>query len=151
MIIQPELHTQRLLLRSLRKEDALALSVLASDIHIYEMTLRIPHPYHESDALTWIQQHPRKFVAGEAVIYAITLQEPATVMGVISLENIRNAEAALGYWIGFPYWGQGFVTELMLSIMRFSGIGLTINDARPGKIERKSGVSNFQTAQRQTF
>jgi RimJ/RimL family protein N-acetyltransferase len=41
--------------------------------------------------------------------------------------NIGSNEAEIGYWIGAPYWGQGFIPEAVRELMRraFTDLGIT--------------------------
>ena len=48
------LETKRLVLRAPRLVDAKAVAALANDRRIAENTARIPHPYRQSDAESWI-------------------------------------------------------------------------------------------------
>jgi RimJ/RimL family protein N-acetyltransferase len=63
----------------------------------------VPYPYNERDA--------RDFIAGAAVGKALAIVHANGVIGVIGLEPVGEGEAELGYWLGKPFWGRGFVTE----------------------------------------
>ena len=77
----------------------------AGDVDVARMTARLPHPYTEFDAEEWIRGiEDNEFVRGiEFENYLIGL------IGYTIDANDRSAE--LGYWIGRPWWGRGFVTE----------------------------------------
>jgi [ribosomal protein S5]-alanine N-acetyltransferase len=86
-------------------------------------TLRIPHPYTEHDA--------RQFLDGLGCtgeeLFAITLRDGGRLCGGIGLKIAREHQhAELGYWIGVPYWGQGFATEAAREVLRhgFEDLGL---------------------------
>ena len=58
-------------------------------------------------------------------IYAIVLKETNQIIGCISLMfkdkanlSILEDEAELGYWIGRPYWNQGYVSEAAKTLIR---------------------------------
>lgn len=95
--------TARLKLRPLTIEDAPRIAMFASDVDVARMTARIPHPYSERDA--------QGFIAGAAVGKALAIVHANGVIGVIGLEPRGADEAELGYWLGKPFWGRGFVTE----------------------------------------
>ena len=69
--MQPELTTERLVLRPFLLTDAEAVSVLAGDEDIARNTLNIPYPYDREHAEEWITAHPGQFDRREAVTYAV--------------------------------------------------------------------------------
>jgi ribosomal-protein-alanine N-acetyltransferase len=106
------MRTKRLILRELNHADARRIAVLAGDFDVARMTARLPHPYTEIDAEEWIRGiETNEFVRGiEYDSYLIGL------IGYTIDANDRSAE--LGYWIGKPWWGQGFVTEAAEPVIR---------------------------------
>lgn len=66
--------------------------------------------------------------------YAITLKDNATAIGSIGLMlgktsnlQINDDEAELGYWLGVPYWGRGYIPEASRKLIRhgFADLGLS--------------------------
>jgi len=56
---------------------------------------------------------------GKACRMAIVKSDSSELIGAMGLEIEReHARAELGYWIGVPYWGQGFATEAGLAMLR---------------------------------
>ncbi|HUG39460.1 MAG TPA: GNAT family N-acetyltransferase [Longimicrobiales bacterium] len=109
---QPELTTARLLLRPFRPSDADRVTALAGEREIALNTLNVPHPYQRRDAVEWIGAHRAQLERREAVTYAITVWEEGLVIGAAGLIlDLANEVAELGYWIGMPYWGQGYASE----------------------------------------
>jgi RimJ/RimL family protein N-acetyltransferase len=101
------LETARLVLRTLRLEDAKRVTALVSDRRIAENTARIPHPYGIDDARQWIGG-----AMSQPATFAITIG--GEVIGACSLDASPlegRAAAELGYWIGVPFWGCGYMTE----------------------------------------
>lgn len=116
----PVLETERLHLRPFSLTDAPAVQQLAGDEAIAATTLNIPHPYEDGMAEEWIGSHQERFDKGEAVIFAITLRAERTLIGAIGLEiNQAHERAELGYWIGKPFWNQGYCTEAAEAVVRF--------------------------------
>jgi RimJ/RimL family protein N-acetyltransferase len=117
----PTLHTQRLFLRSFRPEDAAAVQRLAGHPDIASTTATIPHPYGDGVAEAWIATHAGRFARDESAVLAITLASTGDLLGSIGLEIRReHSRAELGYWIGKPYWSQGYVTEAGREVIRFA-------------------------------
>jgi RimJ/RimL family protein N-acetyltransferase len=112
------LHTDRLLLRPYVMADAPELARLAGAREVAATTLRIPHPYSVADAEAFIAEGQNP--ADGQVAFAIVLRENSVLLGGIGLrvkEQHRHAE--LGYWIGMPYWGNGYATEAARAVLRY--------------------------------
>jgi len=101
------LETARLILRAPDLSDVPALTRLANNRKIHAMLSRLPHPYGEDDATTFISDVAR---SQSEQAYAIISREHGFV-GVVSLILAQNEMPEIGYWIGEPYWGQGFASE----------------------------------------
>jgi len=112
----PVLETKRLVLRAPRLEDAKAVAILANDRRIAENTARIPHPYKASDASDFIGTANRK--NGEAV-FLVTARDGA-IMGACGVSMSDPAAPELGYWLGVPYWGNGFATEALHAVIDYA-------------------------------
>ena len=103
----PTLTTQRLVLRRPNEADIPALVQLADNRHVAEMLARMPYPYGEAEARTFLA------MAGAnrtGAVYALTLANSGAFIGCAGL-NATDRGLELGYWIGEPFWKQGFATE----------------------------------------
>jgi RimJ/RimL family protein N-acetyltransferase len=98
------LETERLRLRAPRLEDAKAIAVLVNDRRIAENTIRIPHPYSLADAKEWIGSVR---ASGEES-FVITVA--GEVIGGCGCHH-RDGVPEIGYWLGVPFWGNGYATE----------------------------------------
>ena len=116
----PTLETERLVLRPFQISDSPRVKALAGAYEIYKTTLNIPHPYEDGMAERWISTHAAKFYGGDGVDLAITLKPDALLIGAVALmASPRHNRAELGYWIGVPYWGNGYCTEAATAIIRY--------------------------------
>jgi [ribosomal protein S5]-alanine N-acetyltransferase len=117
---QPVLHTARLTLRPFVLADGPDVQRLAGAREIADTTLLIPHPYPDGAAEQWIATHPERFAAGKVVTYAITLTASGELCGATGLGiNREHQHAELGYWIGVPYWNQGYTTEAAAALLNY--------------------------------
>ena len=101
----PVLETERLCLRAPRLGDAKLIAALINDRRIAENTTRIPHPYSVADAREWIGA--ANTIDGEES-FVITMA--GEIIGGCGLQN-RGGVLEIGYWLGVPFWGNGYATE----------------------------------------
>jgi RimJ/RimL family protein N-acetyltransferase len=111
----PVLESKRLALRAPRLEDAKTVATLANDRRIAENTARIPHPYKLSDAESFICGANK---AGGEAVFLITLRDK-TVIGACGI-RLQDETPELGYWLGVPYWGNGYATEAMHAVIDYA-------------------------------
>jgi RimJ/RimL family protein N-acetyltransferase len=97
-------------LRAPHEEDIDALAHLANNANIATMVSRMPHPYTAKDAADFV----RRTKDGEIgkCVYAITRGDNGAFLGCCALEPQQDGRTLeLGYWLGQPYWNQGYATE----------------------------------------
>lgn len=109
------LETRRLLLRPPEERDAARLAMLCHNPKVALQTSRMPYPYAESDALAWIVQVRASNAVGAN--FLITHRDGGDVLGATGFGAIDGGEAEIGYWIGEPYWGQGYATEAVQAVI----------------------------------
>lgn len=107
------LHTDRLLLTTPITAHAPAIARLANNQRIHAVMSRLPFPYAETDAQFFIEQI---VPAPEEKPYAILLHGQ-TFMGIVGLTFAQDQLPELGYWLGEPFWGQGYATEAALAVV----------------------------------
>jgi RimJ/RimL family protein N-acetyltransferase len=72
-------------------------------------------------AEAWISSHPAALAAETNVVYAITGAPPGTLLGAIGLRvDMEHNRAELGYWLGHPYWRNGYTTEAAAAMLRYA-------------------------------
>ena len=119
MTTPPTLETTRLKLRPYSEADIPELVPLIGAREVAATTLRIPHPYTEQDA--------RDSQETGRIWLAITLLSDSRQIGGIGLRvDDQHQHAELGYWLGVPYWGEGYATEAARELLHcgFEDLGL---------------------------
>jgi len=106
--------TARLLLRAPDIADADAMQRLANNKTIHKFLARLPHPYKRADALDFITNMARN---DNEHAYAIIAQT-GEFIGIISLRFKTDAPPELGYWLGEPFWGQGYASEAANALVK---------------------------------
>jgi ribosomal-protein-alanine N-acetyltransferase len=117
---RPTLQTERMILRPITLDDAAVIQRLAGDRKVAATTLLIPHPYPDGAAEEWINTHAESWEQKQSLTLAMSDRESGALMGVIGMTvNADHDSAEIGYWIGVPYWNQGFTTEAARAIIAF--------------------------------
>jgi RimJ/RimL family protein N-acetyltransferase len=113
--------TARLSLRPPRLDDAGRLAELANDFDVARMTTSMPHPYTRDHADDFLRRMAAQDRAREAV-FAIEHPQDG-VIGVLGFHPKDLPAPAVGYWIGRPYWGQGYATEVASAALDWASAG----------------------------
>jgi RimJ/RimL family protein N-acetyltransferase len=140
------IHTERLLLRAPRSSDLADLVALANNWKVIEPTAVMPFPYGIADGELFLSSldDPAKPRA-----YAMTRADDR-LMGIISLKIEAGQPPELGYWLGEPFWGQGFAPEAaigLLDAVRTTGLAPVVkarvlaNNPASVRVLEKSGFT----------
>lgn len=107
----PVLLSRRLVLRAPHEDDIDALAHLANNAAIATMVSRMPHPYTAADAADFVRRTKEGGIG--KCVYAITRADNGEFLGCCGLEQQGDDEKTLeiGYWLGEPYWNEGYTTE----------------------------------------
>lgn len=120
MAERPTIETERLILRPFTMDDASEVQSLASDRDIASTTSEgeIPQP---GMAEQWIKIRRERFDRGESVDFAIVHRERGFLIGAIGLgtEYKQDDSMQLGFWVGKPYWNQGYCTEASHAVLNY--------------------------------
>lgn len=107
-----EYETSRLILREINLNDAPLIEEYAGDEQVAKTTMNIPSPYPKGSAIDFITTSLEAEKAGKLKIAAIILKDTKELIGLININiNAGFNRGELGYWIGRPYWGNGYGTE----------------------------------------
>jgi RimJ/RimL family protein N-acetyltransferase len=114
------LRTERLSLRPLNTLDAARVQNLAGNWAVSQTLDVVPYPYPDGLAEVWINETREKIKADGDVALAIETEKDGLI-GVISVSRRPDGvTGVLGYWLGEPYWGHGYATEAVVSMIRFA-------------------------------
>lgn len=131
-----ELTTERLLLRTWKETDAESLYEYAKDPEVGPIA---GWPIHTS------VENSREIIRGglsAEETYAVCLKEDGKAIGSIGLMietasnlNLPDTEGEIGYWIGVPFWGQGFIPEAVKELLCHGFEDLKLNKIWCGYFE----------------
>src|SRR5215469_4061124 len=116
------IETARLRMRVHRDDDLADLVALAGSWEIARWVATIPHPYTEMDGCEWIARVQQNHATGRPRSFAIALKETDRLIGGVGLDGTTgdgSDEPALGYWLGQPYWGNGFALEAAAAVIHY--------------------------------
>lgn len=115
------LQTERLVLRKWVESDANSLYEYAKDPKVGPIAGWPPHKSREesSDVIRDVFNAPE--------CYAICEKENGKAVGAIELKlngstdmTNRDDECELGYWLGQPFWGRGYMPEAVKALLRYA-------------------------------
>ncbi len=133
------IETPRLALRPLALSDLEDLHPHVSDP---KLSKYLSWSAHENRGVTeaWIKACSDGLAKGTDLVWAIVIDGKAS--GCIGLGGItwtfrawRIDRAELGYWLGIPYWGKGYMTEAAFAATRFGFETLGLHKITIGHIE----------------
>jgi RimJ/RimL family protein N-acetyltransferase len=142
--MRQEIKTERLRLRRLQIEDAARIAALSSDYDVARMTARIPHPHPVIAAEGFVLIMRARERLGRDHVFAIELDGEGLI-GLVGAHQGEGLRHEIGYWLGKPYWGRGFASEMLrafLSEARRLGpleAGHFIDNPASGRVLEKAG------------
>lgn len=151
------LETSRLLLRPWEESDAQDLFEYAKDPRVGPIA---GWPAHKTvqDSLDTIRT-----VFSVPYVFAVVPKEVGKPVGAISLQLGSNSnfplpdtEGEIGYWIGVPYWGQGYIPEAVKELLRWGFADLHLDkiwcgyfegNQKSRRVQEKCGFTYHHTNQ----
>lgn len=116
----PRLTTSRLVLRQFALTDVADIKLYAGDKSVAATTLNIPHPYEDGMAENWINAQQEEFAQNKSVTFATERIADKQFIGAVGLEiEAEHNRAALGYYIGMPFWRNGYATEAATAVLAY--------------------------------
>ncbi len=144
------LETERLILRPFRRSDVAAIVTLAGDEAVATKTASIPYPLTIRDAEAWLDRHLGS-TGSEEVVFAIERKRDRAFLGAIGLLITGGPEPApMGYWLGRPYWNQGYMTEAIRRLLHHVFMELNVTAVRAAaypdnpasmRVQEKAGMA----------
>jgi RimJ/RimL family protein N-acetyltransferase len=95
--------------------DAGPFSEVANNMAIASQMSRLPHPYSEKNAESWIAE-TRANTDPLKVALVITLKD-GIVAGATGVSPNENGEPEINYFLGEAYWGCGLATEAAQAVI----------------------------------
>jgi RimJ/RimL family protein N-acetyltransferase len=113
------LESDRLLLRRPERRDIPAIVPLANDYDVAKNLSTMPHPYTAQDGEAFFARMDEKRDNRTDFAFAITRKSDSVYMGNIGL-HLKDEGWEFGYWLGKPFWQQGYATEAARLLLAFA-------------------------------
>ena len=116
-MLMKEIRTERLLIKTPEISDKFELTQLINDKDVIKWLSDIPVPYTLNHAEEFIERSQKEALKQES--YNFMIFHNGKMLGGIGLRDLYNKSCQVGYWLGKQYWGNGFATEALRSILDF--------------------------------
>jgi RimJ/RimL family protein N-acetyltransferase len=140
--------TARLTLRPIEREDGPHLLRLVDNWNVAQWLTRVPWPYRMDDMVEFIEEIALPRQDGPKPVMAIILE--GMPIGAIVCCGHPDAAAPLGsgselgYWLGEPYWGRGYMTEAVAAMVDRTFAAADAAVIRSGVIEGNAASLRIQ-------
>lgn len=133
-----EFETARLAMRLVQPGDAPIVTAYFQDKEVPWNLGRAPWPYALSDAESWITRMTDASQAGTEYAFVVNHAQHGLIGSVGMFKNglIDGADIwEIGYWVGKPHWGHGYVTEAARGLLDWARHELGITQFISGHIK----------------
>jgi RimJ/RimL family protein N-acetyltransferase len=120
------LQSERLNLRPPRPWDIQDMAVWLGDFDVARNLARVPHPYTEDHAEAFLAMPP-----DGRHVFVIERRADGRFLGMIGLDPGR-AGYEMVFWLGKPYWGQGYASEAAGRMLHYAFTHLGLESVRAG-------------------
>ena len=125
------LESQRLLLRPSGAADIASIVSLIGDWDVVKNLSSAPYPYLEEHARAFLARQEEGLAKGTDYAFAVTRNSDGAYMGKCGI-HLKDTGFELGYWLGRPFWGQGFATEAAAEVLAFAFRNLRAESVEAG-------------------
>ncbi len=108
------IRTERLVLSIPTDDDVDQITRLCQDELMRDMLAMLPWPYAREDAVSFVRELARPgWESGDAAQWSIREAEDGPHLGSIGWRRERHD---IGFWMGAPYRGRGYMTEAVRGV-----------------------------------
>ena len=146
----PTFQTLRLILREVIASDIPAIEKHFIDYRVVRtLSALVPWPYPKNGVEDFLNREIFPRQGRDRWAWAITLKEaPSDLIGIVDLWREGKPENR-GFWLGYQYWGNGYMTEAVEPVMDYAFDHLSfeklvfnnaVGNPRSGRIKEKTGA-----------
>jgi RimJ/RimL family protein N-acetyltransferase len=108
------LETDRLVLRQPTLADVKAIARVVGDKRVSINLRRVPHPYTEDDAISFVS------TIAATIDTAFLVERDREVVGLVGVSWENENAPELGYCFGVDHWGKGYATEAARAVIDYT-------------------------------
>lgn len=128
MNIFPTLETERLLLRQPQLSDVPLVYHYLQDRAVADNMRTFPYPYTTAHAEQWVKDAHERAAKGEGYMFALERKADHLFIGTTRFYyDADNHRGEIGYWLGTPFWGQGYITECVRRVIQLGFEAFQVN------------------------
>lgn len=135
----PELNTNRLVLRQFRQDDLEPICAYIGNYEVSKMLTVVPYPYTKADGEWWLK-HINETPLNEATNWVI--ESADGFAGAIGIRILEDGHPRIGYWLGEPFWGKGYMSEAAEAVVNYCFEALGASKVTSGAFEENDGSLN---------
>ncbi|WP_443069095.1 GNAT family N-acetyltransferase [Sulfitobacter sp. HI0023] len=114
---QPEIETERFVLRPVRKSDEGPIEMYAGDPRVAMSTVSIPHPLPPGVIEAFITRAMAEERDEDVWVMDGSKSGTSEVMGVITLTRLDRAQSEIGYWVAPAFWNTHLASEAVQALV----------------------------------
>ncbi|KTD85141.1 GNAT family N-acetyltransferase [Paenibacillus etheri] len=150
IMLTTELHTERLHLRKMKVSDSPSLFKIWSDPEVTEF-MNIDCFTDESQAKDMIKLLDEFSLDNKAIRFSIIEMESNEIIGSCGFNflDFENKKAEIGYDIAREFWGRGYASEAISTLLDYAFLSLKLNRIE-AKVEPEN-VNSVKVLQKLNF
>lgn len=126
------LDSERIFMRCPKVDDISYIKAYASSAEIAQNTF-VPHPYPDDAATDFVEIAKEGWDNDTDFVFAIIEKSSQQLVGVMGIHPTeKHGRAEVGYWLGKPFWGQGYATQALRQLIQFGFEQLDLNRIQAG-------------------
>ncbi|WP_299475854.1 GNAT family N-acetyltransferase [uncultured Roseibium sp.] len=107
------IETERLVVRPPRADDIDRCAELLGDYEVAKMLSRVPYPYDLEQGRQYLEKSLARWEnLAEADELGFHIDHEGELIGGLGFKKLQETPE-IGYWLGRPYWGKGFMSEAL--------------------------------------
>ncbi|WP_422040393.1 GNAT family N-acetyltransferase [Roseibium sp.] len=109
----PIIRTGRLILRAPCPDDLDRCAELLGDYEVAKMLSRVPYPYDLEQGRQYLERSAARWETVEtADELGFHVDHEGEMIGGLGFKKLQETPE-IGYWLGRPFWGKGFMSEAL--------------------------------------
>lgn len=109
----PSIRTGRLILRAPCPDDLDRCAELLGDYEVAKMLSRVPYPYDLEQGRQYLERSAARWETVEtADELGFHVDHEGEMIGGLGFKKLQETPE-IGYWLGRPFWGKGFMSEAL--------------------------------------